>query len=435
MKLELKKKKVFIGPCEISGYYNNLANGLREIGYDVSLFIRFRDMRGYPVNNSSILLKWHRWLSDKRVSTPKSKPMYKGLFVIFQWLYERFLFIYFLITHDVFVFTFMKTFFRNGMDLFLLRFCNKKVIVMTNGSDVRPVYISGKGSRIDIEELVLKAKKQKEKVSRITRFSDVIVSGYLRSQFCEGNIIDRSFIGRPIDFKSYTDDDISVKRNEKKREEGAIRVVHAPSDRNVKGTDQIVSVISKMQKDGYDVYLVLIEGKSNNEVLSEISASDIVIDQLYSDILLPGISGEAGLHGKPAIVGGYELGFLKKVLPRDMIPPVITCHPNDFENTLKCLVEDARLRVEWGTRLKKFVETKCSLKSVALNFEKVINDEVDCKWVFNTKELKYFKGVGVEENQLKKRLSSIVEKCGFEALQIDDKPRLKKEISMFIEPT
>ena len=62
------------------------------------------------------------------------------------------------------------------------------------------------------------------------------------------------------------------------RSEGRIRIVHAPTRRDVKGTSFVLEAAEKLQDPNLDWRIV--EGKSNQEVLKELSQADIVIDQL-----------------------------------------------------------------------------------------------------------------------------------------------------------
>lgn len=62
------------------------------------------------------------------------------------------------------------------------------------------------------------------------------------------------------------------------RSEGRIRIVHAPTHRDVKGTSFVLEAAEKLQDPNLDWRIV--EGKSNQEVLKELSQADIVIDQL-----------------------------------------------------------------------------------------------------------------------------------------------------------
>ena len=58
-----------------------------------------------------------------------------------------------------------------------------------------------------------------------------------------------------------------------------IKIIHAPSDRERKGTAHILRAIKNL-KQKYEIDFELIEGKSNEYVLRKMAYSDIVIDQI-----------------------------------------------------------------------------------------------------------------------------------------------------------
>jgi len=61
---------------------------------------------------------------------------------------------------------------------------------------------------------------------------------------------------------------------------GSLRVVHAPTDRAVKGTAAVVAAVRQLQGAGLDVTLDLVEGVSNDECLARKGRADVVVDQL-----------------------------------------------------------------------------------------------------------------------------------------------------------
>lgn len=429
------KKKIFIGPMEVSGYYTNLAKGLRELDYDVSFFIRFRHKSGYPIENSNLLLKLHRIISDNRISLSKKHFIQKSLFVFFQIILERVLFIYFLFTHKVFIFTFMKTFFNNNVDLMILKIFNKKILMISNGSDVRPPYLSAalqnqsENNFKNFAQIILNKKSHLQKVEK---YADIIVSGILRSQLLEQPFIERSFLGRPV----VGFNNIIINHERLPFVESAqknIKIVHAPSARNFKGTVEIIKAIEELASEGFKIHLEIIENKSNKEVLNAIEFCDIVIDQLYSDILMPGISAEAAVFGKPVIVGGYELEILKELLPQELIPPTYTCKPEEIKDAVKILIQNEDLRKSIGIKLNEFVKNQSHYKNIAQNYAKLIEDQIPDYWYIDPKKVEYMYGVGINKINLKKKLGRFINDSGVDSLQLSDKPLLLKKVLKFCE--
>ena len=61
---------------------------------------------------------------------------------------------------------------------------------------------------------------------------------------------------------------------------GVTRLVHAPSNRTIKGTRHLISSVEELKVRGIAVELVLVENKSHSEALQIFSAADIAVDQL-----------------------------------------------------------------------------------------------------------------------------------------------------------
>ena len=58
------------------------------------------------------------------------------------------------------------------------------------------------------------------------------------------------------------------------------RILHAPNHRNIKGSQFVIDAVTKLQKEGEEIELKLLEKVSNGKVLEEIERADLVIDQL-----------------------------------------------------------------------------------------------------------------------------------------------------------
>lgn len=60
----------------------------------------------------------------------------------------------------------------------------------------------------------------------------------------------------------------------------AFQIVHAPSNRKVKGTQFLIKAVEELQNEGYNVELNMVEGVENSEVLEMYSRAHIAVDQL-----------------------------------------------------------------------------------------------------------------------------------------------------------
>ncbi|MCJ7445379.1 MAG: glycosyltransferase family 4 protein [Methanotrichaceae archaeon] len=149
-----------------------------------------------------------------------------------------------------------------------------------------------------------------------------------------------------------------------KEHSGSLRVVHAPSDRTVKGTDHVIRAIGELKKEGYNVEMVLIENQSYHEAISQYGKADIAVDQL-----LVGWYGVFAIEcmalGKPVCV--YIKKDLESLLSASAL---INTSVDNLKENLRILLEDSALRKKIGLRARNFVEQSHDSNKIA----RMIND-------------------------------------------------------------
>jgi len=85
----------------------------------------------------------------------------------------------------------------------------------------------------------------------------------------------------PIDLVNYSKEcDCYIGNREEKI---AIRIVHAPTNRDVKGTVEVIESIHELQQNGYFIDFKIIENQPPAVVLEEFTKADIIVDQLKLD--------------------------------------------------------------------------------------------------------------------------------------------------------
>lgn len=90
-------------------------------------------------------------------------------------------------------------------------------------------------------------------------------------------------------------------RQNRRTEDGRIRIVHCPTNRELKRTDLLIRVVDDLTAEGLPIDLVLVEGRTNAESLAEKAKADIVFDQLMYGYGCNAV--EAWGMGKPVISG------------------------------------------------------------------------------------------------------------------------------------
>lgn len=420
--------KIFIGPVEIAGYYTNLYHGLEEEGYDVSFITFCGHPFNYEIHNES-KFKVHL----NHVCELKKKWKF-GLNIILRIYHQLLIFIVFclaIIKYDVFIFGFGKSLLRWNIDLPVLRILRKKIIVnISHGSEARPPYLSGAGTRkngrkVSISSLYKRTKIIRAKIWWIEKFASYIIGApYSSTQLASRPQINTFSIGLPVN--------VAYEPNFKtKNTSRSVIILHAPSNPTAKGTMEIRSSIESLINEGFDINYKELVGVSHQKVVDELCKCDFVVDQLYSDTRLAGFASEAAFFGKPAIVGGYRLKELEEFLPRDMIPPSYLCHPSNLEDSIKKLILDEKLRLELGEKARKFVKGKWSATAVAKRYIDLINDDIsDFSWIVPEK-VNYVHGAGLRESEIKTNVQALCREYGKNSLCLEHNPVLEKKLFDF----
>ncbi len=140
------------------------------------------------------------------------------------------------------------------------------------------------------------------------------------------------------------------------RLEGVPVVVHAPTDRAVKGTDQLVAAVDRLRSEGVEVELVLVEGVTRKQARSAYEQADVVVDQLVTG-WYGGISVEAMALGKPVVA--YVADEDAARAPANLVHelPIVRATSDSVHAVLRELLTTRRGElVELGRRGRSFVE-------------------------------------------------------------------------------
>jgi glycosyltransferase involved in cell wall biosynthesis len=133
----------------------------------------------------------------------------------------------------------------------------------------------------------------------------------------------------------------------------ALRIVHAPSHRAVKGTRYLVEAVERLRREGRKLELVLVENLRREEARAIYEQADLVVDQLLAG-WYGGLAVEAMALAKPVVsyIREEDLGFIPKAMRDEM--PVIRAQPGTIYDTLKTL--DPASLPQLGRRGRAYVE-------------------------------------------------------------------------------
>lgn len=433
-------KKIFIGPCEIAGYYSNLMKGFSNIGLDAKFHTYQNHPFGYGGESKpTILLAIIKFLSTKQQEC-NLLTIKIPIFIVSE-LTKFLFFIDVIRKYDVLIFGFGQTLTRfTRFELFIYKVFDKKIIFnIMHGSESRPPYIDGThqskdGTLVPTSKAYRAITRKIKKNNRnISDYADVIVGApYSTSQFIRKKYINHFSIGLPIYNKALFIDTFEKKYSIEDRSNKKVRILHSPSHPAVKGTSLIIDAINNLKDKGYNIDFILLQNKPNSEVIEEIKKCDFIVDQLYSDTPLATFATEAAWFGKPAIVGGYGLESLKNYVKEDMWPPSKICYPDDIEKNIEELIVDTEQRKILGEKAKIFVREKWSINEVALKYKKIIEGNIPSEWMIDPKEIIYLEGVGQSSELTKRIVNRMIVNYGIDSLQLKDRSDLEHAYIEFI---
>lgn len=163
-------------------------------------------------------------------------------------------------------------------------------------------------------------------------------------------------------FLPYAAVDPSALRPEPLPEREELVVVHAPTDRLIKGTRHVVEAVDALREEGAAIRLDLVEGVSREVALERLARADLLVDQLmlgwYGTVAV-----EAMALGRPAMA--YIREDEQEDNPFGASLPIVRTTPATLVDDLRALVADrARLR-DLGAAGRAFVEQHHDPVSVA----------------------------------------------------------------------
>lgn len=134
------------------------------------------------------------------------------------------------------------------------------------------------------------------------------------------------------------------------REKNSIQILHAPSNKMVKGTDKIREIVGSLKKEFPNLVYLEISGVSNSEVLLKIAESDIIIDQIYGGTYGV-LSIESMALGKTTLC--YINDMYMNGYPAEL--PIVSVDEETLYGELSKLLVDTNQRTTLGLAGKKYV--------------------------------------------------------------------------------
>jgi len=247
--------------------------------------------------------------------------------------------------YDIFHFHYGKSFLPYNLDMLILRIFGKKVFMHFWGSDIIQSDIARLYTLFSPElyrEVYphLNDIRTRKKIRRINKWAEKsIVGDYSLLPFSPESVV----IRQAIDLSSipYTDP---------VRCEGPVKIVHAPTNRLIKGTDLIIKEIERITREGFQIELILVENKTHEEAMKLYKEADIVIDDV-----LQGPYGILAIEcmalGKPVLC---RIDPKLKKYYSDL--PIVDTPPDMIYDNIKFLVTYPEMREKLGLKGRQYVE-------------------------------------------------------------------------------
>ncbi len=124
-----------------------------------------------------------------------------------------------------------------------------------------------------------------------------------------------------------------------------VRFLHAPTNRDIKGTAFILDASRQLLIEGFPHELVILEGKTHAEVETIIQSVDIIIDQLLIG-WYGGLAVEAMCCRKAVIahLNGDDLACIPRQMVRDL--PIIAANPNTIKEVMQNVIAGGKRHCE-----------------------------------------------------------------------------------------
>jgi len=337
-------KKVFLGLENIAGIFTSLKKGFEQNGITADFYSLNEHIFGYE--------------TDKVISyspNPIARKFQK-LKLITKLLFK----------YDYFVFDSSGTLFPNFKDIKFLRFFGKKTLVIFTGCDIRlPEKVEQfkwNPCRNCSDEYktfvgcVLTTKPQK--IKNIEKNFDILVSAEEAAGSLNKKYHSTLF---PVDINKFKYTGVNPGRK--------LKILHAPSNPEYKGTKYINEVIEKLQREFEFEYKIVSNVKAE-ELYKEIESADLVIDQM-----LVGFYGLLSIDsmamGKPVIC--YIREDILKNSPAEL--PVINANPDTLYSVLKEILQNPAILIDVGIRSREYAEKYHDAAKIAKQYYELLEKE------------------------------------------------------------
>ncbi len=267
-----------------------------------------------------------------------------------------------LFTYDVFIFLFGDTFwlFKNryftNLDLPILKLFNRKIVMVFVGCDIRyrhSQHYCCQGCQIKCDNRL-----KKQVALGAQKYADLILAQEDYAELLGKAKYNNFWI--PFNLNQYRPSYATHSRP---------IVLHAPSDRGMKGTKHLQKAVLRLKKEGLRFQFKIMEKKPHHVILEELERADIVVDSLYG--------GWYGVFAAESLAfGKVVLGYLNPevIRKKHLNPPMISVDPKNIYEKLKMVLkmkpEDRLAQAKKGRRfIENYHDGQKIVKKILRNLD------------------------------------------------------------------
>ena len=214
------------------------------------------------------------------------------------------------------------------------------------------------------------ARNERDVVRRVRyweRHADVIIGGFIVDGRGRWDVTVPNVLA--IDLGSWKR---TTERSSLDGRNGPVKIIHSPNHRAYKGTEFICDAVERLQAEGLQVELILLEKVSNSEVRAKMESADICADQCINTGY--GLAAvEAMASGLP-VIGNLELEARTRIFRRYAFLdecPIVSGPPEAIIDVLRELVTNPQLRAALGDAGRRYVEKYHSPEAAQFLFGKI----------------------------------------------------------------
>jgi len=339
--------RIFIGLAEVANNAFTYAKAFQSLGHETYTVITERNSfyldSTYDTVLNEVGVAPEKLLSRSEMLTRRIKVFIRALR-----------------NCDTFLFLFGTSFLPWYWDYPILKVFGKRIVSIFLGDDIRYWYAYEQEMRLmeweadlkpyleyrksDVTDLFVTKLKR---VRAAERYADLILS-----QPSQGELQTRPYmrVNVPLNLSQYH---FNVP------ERKVPIVVHAPSDRAVKGTEFVLETVEKLKREGLPFEFQLVEKMPNTEVRELLANADIVVDQLFSQTVA-GFALESLATGN-VVLAKYNSEYSH--IPSDC--PVVNVTVDTLPTELRRFVLNGDLRRQLAYAGREYVERYHSHVEVA----------------------------------------------------------------------